>query len=61
MFSPSTMIEQCAVGANGQLLDASDIVFFNDPDDTTPLPPVPSTEDSVIAGQGTHITPHTQA
>jgi hypothetical protein len=55
------MIEQCAVGANGQLLDASDIVFFNDPDDTTPLPPVPSTEDSVIAGQGTHITPHTQA
>ena len=30
--------EQCAVAVDGSLLDASAIVFYNDPDDDTPLP-----------------------
>jgi hypothetical protein len=30
--------DQCAVGADGNLLDASAITFYNDPDDDTPLP-----------------------
>jgi hypothetical protein len=34
------MNDQCAVGPDGRLLDASQIQFFNDPDDSTPLPPV---------------------
>jgi hypothetical protein len=28
---------QCALSADGSLLDASDIIFYNDPDDTLPL------------------------
>ncbi|KAJ7212470.1 hypothetical protein B0H12DRAFT_378867 [Mycena haematopus] len=32
--------DQCAVGADGELLPASKIIFFNDPDDANPLPPV---------------------
>src|SRR5271155_5321723 len=34
MAAPS---DQCAVAADGSLLDASEIVFYNDPDDDTPL------------------------
>jgi len=30
--------DQCAVAADGSLLDASDIIFYNDPDDDNPLP-----------------------
>ena len=30
--------DQCAVAADGSLLNASAIVFYNDPDDDTPLP-----------------------
>ena len=30
--------DQCALAADGSLLDASAIVFYNDPDDDTPLP-----------------------
>jgi hypothetical protein len=30
--------DQCAVAADGSLLDASEIVFYNDADDDTPLP-----------------------
>jgi hypothetical protein len=30
--------DQCALAADGSLLDASAITFFNDPDDDTPLP-----------------------
>jgi hypothetical protein len=30
-------IDQCAVAADGSLLDASQIVFFDDPDDDKPL------------------------
>ncbi|KAM6493884.1 hypothetical protein JOM56_010245 [Amanita muscaria] len=36
-----TMADQCALGPDGTLLDASKILFYNDPDDETPLPPVP--------------------
>ncbi|KAK6981295.1 hypothetical protein R3P38DRAFT_3376237 [Favolaschia claudopus] len=39
-----TSTDQCAVGPDGQLLDASKIVFYNDPDDANPLPPVYSQE-----------------
>ncbi|KAG1901099.1 uncharacterized protein F5891DRAFT_1187799 [Suillus fuscotomentosus] len=31
----------CALNADGSLKDASDITFFNDPDDEVPLPQVP--------------------
>jgi hypothetical protein len=33
------MADQCALGADGTLLDASQIRWFNDPDDDTPLLP----------------------
>lgn len=31
--------DQCALGPNGRLLDTSEIIWLNDPDDLTPLPP----------------------
>ena len=31
--------EGCAIGPDGELLDASEIVFFNDPDDDEPIAP----------------------
>jgi hypothetical protein len=34
--------ENCALDKNGNLKDASEIQFFNDPDDDTPLPAVSS-------------------
>jgi hypothetical protein len=34
------MADQCALGPNGMLLDASQITFYHDPDDRVPLPPV---------------------
>lgn len=33
--------DSCALNSDGSLKDASDIVFFNDPDDHAPLPQVP--------------------
>ncbi|KAG1779414.1 hypothetical protein EV702DRAFT_1043844 [Suillus placidus] len=33
--------DTCALNADGSLKDASDITFFNDPDDDVPLPKVP--------------------
>ena len=33
--------EQCALGIDGQLKDASDIAWFHDPDDDEPLQPDP--------------------
>jgi hypothetical protein len=33
--------DACALNADGSLKDASDITFFNDPDDDVPLPKVP--------------------
>jgi len=41
------MADQCALGPDGMLLDASQITFFHDPDNRVPLPPVPT---SAIAG-----------
>ncbi|RXW19302.1 hypothetical protein EST38_g6551 [Candolleomyces aberdarensis] len=32
--------DQCTLGPDGRLLPASQITFYNDPDDPTPLPPV---------------------
>ncbi|KAG1717999.1 hypothetical protein EDB19DRAFT_1991993 [Suillus lakei] len=34
--------DACALNADGSLKDASDITFFNDPDDDVPLPQVPT-------------------
>ena len=31
--------DSCAIGTDGNLLDASEIVWFNDPDDDTPIAP----------------------
>ncbi|KAG1727148.1 hypothetical protein EDD22DRAFT_853456 [Suillus occidentalis] len=33
--------DSCALNSDGSLKDASDIVFYNNPDDHTPLPQVP--------------------
>ena len=30
--------DQCALAADGSLLDAADITFYNDPDDDAPIP-----------------------
>ncbi|KAF8166041.1 hypothetical protein B0H34DRAFT_832791 [Crassisporium funariophilum] len=35
----STHRDQCALGPNGELLDESDIVWVNDPDDPTHIAP----------------------
>jgi len=32
------MADQCALGPDGMLLDASQITFYHDPDDRVPLP-----------------------
>jgi hypothetical protein len=50
--------EQCAIGPDGELLDASDIIFYGDPGDKNPLPPVPRADASSThtAGQATQIT-----
>jgi len=34
--------DNCAVGPNGNLLDASQIVWFNDPNDNEPMAPATS-------------------
>ncbi|KAJ7741162.1 hypothetical protein DFH07DRAFT_965056 [Mycena maculata] len=43
----------CAQNADGSLKEAEDIVFFNDPDDDTPLP-APTTSSSAEASAVTH-------
>ena len=53
MAAPS---DQCAVAADGSLLDASQIIFYNDPDDETPLPKDPNSE-SNSATTSTHLHP----
>ncbi|KAG0695024.1 hypothetical protein DFH29DRAFT_787911, partial [Suillus ampliporus] len=35
--SPIIMSDQCAVGPDGRLKDASEIVWHNDPDDEQPI------------------------
>jgi hypothetical protein len=46
------MADQCALGTDGKLLNASQITFFHDPDDNTPLPPIPPTVPSVMTTTG---------
>jgi hypothetical protein len=41
------MSDQCAVGPNGALLDASQIVWYNDPDDDNPI--IATTSSTAIA------------
>jgi hypothetical protein len=43
-------MDSCAIGQNGQLLDASDIQWFNDVDDARSLPP----NSSEVSRSGTH-------
>ncbi len=33
------MADQCALGPDGQLLDVTEIKWYNDPDDTQPIQP----------------------
>ena len=35
--------DNCAVGSDGKLLDASEIIWYNDPDDAQPVQPNPPT------------------
>lgn len=44
---------QCALGTNGGLKDAEDIVWYNDPDDSLPINPItlPEPTESNIPGQ----------
>ncbi|KAH9006650.1 hypothetical protein EDB83DRAFT_2532949 [Lactarius deliciosus] len=44
--------DQCAVAADGSLLDASAIPFYNDPDDDNPLPTSSTTSNSATPRQG---------
>ena len=47
-------MDSCAIGQNGQLLDASDIQWFNDADDARSLPP----NSSEVSRSGTHADWH---
>ncbi|KAG1777250.1 hypothetical protein EV702DRAFT_950015, partial [Suillus placidus] len=38
--------DSCALNTDGSLKDASDILFYNDPDDHVPLPQVPASTQS---------------
>jgi hypothetical protein len=38
------MADQPAVGPDGQLLDASKIIWYNDPDDAQPVQPTSNTQ-----------------
>ncbi|KAH9019436.1 hypothetical protein EDB85DRAFT_1896672 [Lactarius pseudohatsudake] len=44
--------DQCAVAADGSLLNASAIPFYNDPDDDNPLPTSSTTSNSATPRQG---------
>jgi hypothetical protein len=37
-MSSQPVVDQCALGSDGQLLDAVQIPWYNDPDDTNPIP-----------------------
>jgi len=41
-------ISSCALGLDGTLLDASNIQWFNDPDDDDPLPSVSSSVSTTL-------------
>jgi len=42
------MAEQPAVGPDGQLLNASKIKWYNDPDDVHPIQPTSKTQHSIV-------------
>lgn len=46
VFIIFVMAEQCAIGSDGQLLEADKIPWFNDPDDELPLPSPPAASTS---------------
>lgn len=46
------MSETCALGPDGQLLDASEITWFNDPDDAQPIQPTPPTAPTPSVQEG---------
>jgi hypothetical protein len=41
-YISSHKMDSCAIGKDGNLLDAADIQWFNDADDAHPLPPASS-------------------
>jgi hypothetical protein len=41
-ISSSHKMDSCAIGKDGNLLDAADIQWFNNADDAHPLPPASS-------------------
>jgi hypothetical protein len=43
-----TSSDQCALGKDGQLLDADKMDWYNDCNDATPLPPMGSSSVSAI-------------
>jgi hypothetical protein len=47
--------DQCAIGADKQLLSADKITFVFDPDDPTPL--APASEDEIMARMFDFLTP----
>ena len=50
--------DQCAVGTDGKLLDPSAIVWYNDPDDSTPITPIaPSLPSNSSALKATTLRP----
>jgi hypothetical protein len=42
--------DSCALGPDGNLLDASEIPWYNDPDDPHPIPPLSTVESTVQEG-----------
>jgi hypothetical protein len=48
----SGQTDQCALGPDGQLLDAAQIHFFHDRDDVVPLPPSSAPDPSTIQSRG---------
>ena len=45
MTDQAESADQPALGANGQLLDASKITWYNDPDDPQPIQPTPRVQE----------------
>ena len=45
-------MSDCAIGKDGQLLDASEIVFYHDPDDDTPISGPPASKGLVTVRLG---------
>ncbi|KAJ7873014.1 hypothetical protein B0H13DRAFT_1895123 [Mycena leptocephala] len=48
--------DQCALGPDGKLLPASEIAFYNDPDDEHPLPPVKPSSQKLRVRSGSNLS-----